>query len=124
MSLGPQIASSLPIPIAPLKQGIARFGVPPKQPKTSLSDRPGVLVPPLHKESSAAIRRASYAERDRTRLIDPGTLDFTAEEDEDEDEEVDPDLGSIGGKGRQSALKILKARNEVPAEGEIYPFSQ
>lgn len=116
VSLGPQIASSLPIPIAPLKQG--RFGVP-MQPKTSLSDRPGVLVPALHKESSAALRRASYAERDRSRLIDPGTLDFTAEEDEDEEEEVDADLGSIGGKGRQSALKILRARNEVPAAGEL-----
>ena len=91
------------------------------QPKTSLADRPGVLVPPLHKESSAALRRASYAERDRSRLIDPGTLDFTAEEeeDEDEDEEADSDVGTIGGKGRQRALKILQARSEIPAAGMI-----
>lgn len=119
MSLG-QIASSLPIPIAPLSQNRQRFGVPAMQPKTSLSDRPGILVPPLHKASSAALRRASYAERDRSRLIDPGTLDFTAEEDEEEEEEeVDPELGSVGGKGRQRALKILKARNEIPAAGNV-----
>ncbi|KAJ3488808.1 hypothetical protein NLI96_g2599 [Meripilus lineatus] len=113
----PQIAASLPIPIAPLKQNMARYNATALQPKTSLTDRPGVLVPPLRKESSDAARRASYAERDRSRLIDPGALDFAADDEVEEEEEYDPDVASVGGKGRQRALKILKARNEIPAAG-------
>lgn len=116
----PQIAASLPIPIAPLKQNMARYNATALQPKTSLTDRPGVLVPPLRKESSDAARRASYAERDRSRLIDPGALDFAADDEVEEEEEYDPDVASVGGKGRQRALKILKARNEIPAAGETF----
>ncbi|KAI0772048.1 hypothetical protein BD413DRAFT_51504 [Trametes elegans] len=111
------IAQSLPIPIGPLGQH-KPFAY---QPKTSLSDRPGLLVPPLRNASvsAASLRRASYAERDRVRKIDPGALDFAVDEDEDgaegDDVESDPETG---GKARQRALRILKAREELPAAGE------
>lgn len=108
---------SLPITIAPLSEHRHKFGVPSYQPKTSLSDRPGILVPALRKVNSEALKRASYAERDRARSIDPGTLDFTADEDEDEEEEI-VENEEVGGRGRQRALKILEKRSEAPAEGE------
>ncbi|KAI0637989.1 hypothetical protein C8Q77DRAFT_1153680 [Trametes polyzona] len=109
------IAQSLPIPIGPLGQHMQSLGVPSYQPKTSLSDRPGVLVPPLRNGNPASLRRASYADRDRARAIDPGALDFAVDEDEVEDD-VDSDP-ETGGKARQRALKILKARDEMPAAG-------
>lgn len=107
------ISSSLPIPIA-LRDG---FGAPSYQPKTSLTDRPGMLVPQFHnKVSSAAMRRAAYAERDRGRSIDPGALDFAPDSDDDEDDDPSAD-SSVGGRARQRALRILQTRNEVPAAG-------
>jgi hypothetical protein len=72
--------------------------------------------------SSSAIRRAAYAARDRSRLLDPGHLDFVAEEDEEEDEArsggrfVVQSMES-GERARQHALKILQARAELPEEG-------
>ncbi|KAI0751553.1 hypothetical protein C8Q80DRAFT_1157901 [Daedaleopsis nitida] len=110
------IAQSLPIPIGPLSQHRQTFGVPPYQPKTSLSDRPGTLVPPLKNATSSSLRRASYAERDRMRPVDPGNFAFIADDDEEEEEDVESDP-ETGGKARQRALKILKARNELPAAG-------
>ncbi|KAH8106021.1 hypothetical protein BXZ70DRAFT_410512 [Cristinia sonorae] len=112
-----ELAHSLPIAITPLSEHKLKFGVPSFQPKTSLSERPGVLVPPLRKVSGEAIKRATYAERDRARSVDPGTLDFTADEDEDDDDLDDTDAAVEGGKGRLRALKILEKRSEVPAEG-------
>ena len=117
-----QIAQSLPIAI-----DSGRFGLASYQPKTSLSDRPGILVPPLRatsKVSSEALKRASYAERDRMRSIDPGALDFTADDDDEEDDEMEDEAEreAVGGKGRQRALKILEARSELPAEGELILF--
>lgn len=108
------IAQSLPIPIG-LNQRMQGFGRTAFQPKTSLSDRPGLLVPALH-QTSSSLRRASYAERDRVRPVDPGALDFAGDDDYDDDD-VDSDP-ETGGKARQRALKILKARNEMPAAGE------
>ncbi|KAI0796855.1 hypothetical protein C8Q75DRAFT_742506 [Abortiporus biennis] len=116
LSIKHGIPSSLPIPM-PLAHLRNKFAGPTYEPKTSLTDKPGVLVPSLHKVSSAAMRRASYIERDRMRMIDPGTLDFAADEEEEEDNEADPELNDVGGKGRQRALKILRARNEIPSEG-------
>lgn len=93
------------------------------QPKTSLTDKEGVLVPPLlvqnsRLHSATAIRKAMYAERDRIRSIDPGpTLDFN-EEDEVEDEAVSPDVDDKDGdRGRRHALSILQARSVIPEAG-------
>ena len=57
--------------------------------------------------SSASIRKAKYAERDRARSMDPGTLNFAAIEEEEENQISDR-------RGRKLALKILKARNKIP----------
>lgn len=70
------------------------------------------------------MRKASYAERDRRRSMDPGALDF-AEEDEDEYDEDDDGAAGPGGqpgtyvgeRGRQRALKILEARSKIPDSG-------
>ncbi|KAI0082449.1 hypothetical protein K474DRAFT_1731626 [Panus rudis PR-1116 ss-1] len=111
------IAGSAPIPIAPIAQGRS-FGQASYQVKTSLSDRPGMLVPAYQRASSAALRRASYAERDRFRAIDPGLLDFDTDDDADEEAEEDiPIDGDVGGKARQRALKIMQARDEMPDAG-------
>lgn len=72
--------------------------------------------------SASAIRKAAYAERDRFRSLDPGNLDFVAEEDEEEDgEQGDKKATSqsleSGERARKHALKILQARAELPEEG-------
>ncbi|KAG6845443.1 hypothetical protein H0H87_009351 [Tephrocybe sp. NHM501043] len=79
------------------------------------------------KQTSAAIRKAVYAERDRSRTLDPGPLDFASVEDEDEEEDEE-DTGdqpgvastdaSLGGeRSRKHALRILKKRSQVPDSG-------
>ncbi|EJD01144.1 uncharacterized protein FOMMEDRAFT_169318 [Fomitiporia mediterranea MF3/22] len=130
------MVGSLPIPMAQHLPGSA----PSLKPKTSLTDRPGALVPPLpsvaeegegqtdqvEKRSAAAIRKQVYAERNKKRSLDPGVLDFVDEEDGDEnaspdnvdvghdDDEVDQVSAS---RSRQHALEIIKLRNRVPPEG-------
>ncbi|TFY72895.1 hypothetical protein EVG20_g85 [Dentipellis fragilis] len=113
------LAASLPISIHP--QAVRRHSasVLSYQPKTSLTDHYGSLVPPLpladgtrYGTSSAAIRKAAYAERDRGRSLDPGALDFATD---DDDEKSDNEEGP--GRGRNHALKILQARSELPPEG-------
>ncbi|KDQ64300.1 hypothetical protein JAAARDRAFT_52267 [Jaapia argillacea MUCL 33604] len=121
------LAASLPIAIGPLSTARKQHGIPSYQPKTSLSDRPGILVPrlPLSGRSregshnSEAYRKAAYAERDRHRERDPGALDFSAEDVEDETPESGEEtpLEAVGGRGRQHALRILQKRNEVPDAG-------
>ncbi|KII95290.1 hypothetical protein PLICRDRAFT_34131 [Plicaturopsis crispa FD-325 SS-3] len=125
----PALASSLPIAIGPLGKTREALSLASYQPKTSLSDRPGTLVPPLPRSysgnkvaSSAALRKAVYAERDALRALDPGPLDFAADDDDDEQEqseEENPVPGDVGagGRGRQHAYKILQKRSEVPAAG-------
>jgi hypothetical protein len=89
-----------------------------------------MTVPSLaskHAVSAAAMRRASYAERDRQRAMDPGALDFATEEDEEEGEssedEVDASAGpgdveaEMGTRSRRRALRILQKRSEIPEEG-------
>lgn len=67
---------------------------------------------------SSSIRKAKYAERDRSRAMDPGALDFATEEDEDDsEEEMDEITPTSGERGRKQALKILKARSELPEAG-------
>lgn len=117
------LATSAPIPIAPIGQA-RNFGATSYQAKTSLSDRPGVLVPAF-RTSSAALRKASYAERDRLRSIDPGIADFAddGDEEDEEEEDVGDDANNaqhVGGRARRRALKILQARDSVPAAGKFY----
>ncbi|PCH41487.1 hypothetical protein WOLCODRAFT_163137 [Wolfiporia cocos MD-104 SS10] len=110
------IASSLPIPIM---RDVAHFGAPVLEPKTSLTERPGILVPALRPSSSVSARKAAYAERDRGRAVDPGALEFTADLDEDDEDDVgtDTEVTEVGSVGRLRALKILKARSELPEAG-------
>jgi hypothetical protein len=54
--------------------------------------------------------------------MDPGALDFTAEDDEDEMDDSDGDslshgTPSAGQRGRKRALKILQLRSRLPEEG-------
>lgn len=86
-----------------------------------------MLVPPLNASSRVsrisadALRKASYKERDRGRELDPGALDFDLDDVEEEDEEEDDvgrKVGEMGGTGRQRALKIMQARDAMPAAGE------
>ena len=67
---------------------------------------------------SAAMRRASYAERDRHRSIDPGALDFTEEDEVDDEDEVanQPETEGVA-KSMQRALKILQKGSETPGAG-------
>ena len=126
------MASSLPIPIAPVSQ--KNFGDKRLQPKTSVPDHEGVLVPPLlpqiteeedEGKPASLYRKQKYAERDRARARDPGLLDFAPDgDDEDEYESEEDETGPDGetvqisaSRGRQHALKILKAGSSVPAEG-------
>ncbi|KZT72533.1 hypothetical protein DAEQUDRAFT_722686 [Daedalea quercina L-15889] len=104
------VASSLPIPIMRNLPGA------PLQPKTSLTDRPGLLVPVLRTPSSVAARRLVYAERDRNRHIDPGAfeLDDAGDDEEDDNAVPDPQVGSLAAK---RALQILEAAGGVPSEG-------
>ncbi|KXN89447.1 hypothetical protein AN958_05609 [Leucoagaricus sp. SymC.cos] len=89
------------------------------QPVAATAPTNGVVRP--KKNTSSAIRKATYAERDRSRSLDPGNLDFVAEEDEEEDEERGNKklvVQSVDGeRGRSHALKILQARAELPEEG-------
>ena len=70
--------------------------------------------------NSTALRKAAYAERDRSRSFDPGALDF--EEIDEEDGGSDDNVSTvsppeIGERGRKRALKILQARSELPEAG-------
>jgi len=116
------IAASLPLSIGPLSQP-KELSLASYQPKTSLCDQPDTLVSALQPRSklvsSAAWRKAAYAQRDRNRSTDPGPLDFAADEDDDEDNEDESERLSANqdGRGRQRALRILQVRSEVPASG-------
>lgn len=48
--------------------------------------------------------------------MDPGTLDFATIEEEEDEEETLTNRGS-GERSRKLALKILKARDELPEDG-------
>ena len=63
-----------------------------------------------------------YAERDRTRSVDPGLSDLL--EDDEEESEVDNaeenariDALLATTRGRRRALKILQAANQLPEAG-------
>jgi hypothetical protein len=73
-------------------------------------------VKPEQALTSASYRKASYAARDRSRSLDPGTLDFESGGDDESIDADDSESGSLS-RGRRRALKILQARSELPAEG-------
>jgi hypothetical protein len=99
------VPSSLPISIALIPRNHAENG--------ALDQRNGMPEPAL---TSANYRKASYAARDRSRSLDPGTLDFEAGGDDESIEGDDGDADSLS-RGRRRALKILQARSELPDEG-------
>ncbi|KAH7887398.1 hypothetical protein F5I97DRAFT_1941864 [Phlebopus sp. FC_14] len=118
--------ASLPISIGPLPRRREPLSLASYQPKSSLQERAGSTTRSQQAAgrhaSSASLRRASYAERDRSRLMDPGALDFATEDDENGDEsenEEEPGKADLldEGRGRQRALKILEAQRKVPAAG-------
>lgn len=117
------VAASLPISINTLHPPPKVLSLASYQPASDIGQRLGTSAPAAaFKASSSARRKAAYAERDRTRSMDPGALDFaTEEESEDEgfaNEEVsNQDVVDAGERGRKRALKILQARSELPEAG-------
>ena len=116
------VPGSLAIPIAPISKQ--------KRPLSLASYQPATLahVPSLvsrHHQSAASLRRASYAERDRLRSMDPGALDFATEDDEEAGESTDEEAAAdvavtesdMGTRSRRRALRILQKRSEIPEEG-------
>lgn len=72
--------------------------------------------------SAVANRREAYAERDRTRSLDPGILEFIPDSDGGEEgsqsDQSDEDLNQVPlSRSQRSALKIIKAADSLPAEG-------
>jgi len=137
------VPSSAPIMIAQLHKPQPALNLASYAGKIAPSDRPskkGSALPPAASENAAVrqpvsadtYRRAAYAERDLTRSMDPGALDFDTEADDDRDgdgtdgsnsdgEDVQDfrvaDVHVPGKRGRERALKILQARSELPEEG-------
>ncbi|KAJ6616205.1 hypothetical protein B0H10DRAFT_1405106 [Mycena sp. CBHHK59/15] len=126
---------SMPIAIRPLVKPQTNLSLASYRPQTlpALPQELEEPEPPVP-VSSSSVRKAVYAERDRSRLMDPGALDFAADDeeeeeedddDEDEDDRSDGAVGSASGGerapkvrgGRKRALKILRARNELPDSG-------
>ncbi|KAF5388431.1 hypothetical protein D9615_000670 [Tricholomella constricta] len=115
---------SLPIPIKLGKQK-EQLSLASYQPKTVVTQTAPAPTVNQKQPSSTTIRKAIYAQRDRSRSLDPGPLDFPIEDDEEEQqeeeteerEEIPLDTSSAGGRGRKAALKILKARSEIPEAG-------
>lgn len=102
---------SLPVPIKLFR---------PKKPLSLASYRPDVVIaeqPRRPRSSSAAIRRAVYAERDQRRSLDPGALDFPLDDEDEDDDDVSTAPSESGDRGRKRALKILQARSSVPEAG-------
>ncbi|GAB1524987.1 hypothetical protein RhiTH_008143 [Rhizoctonia solani] len=116
-----QFATSLPIGIAagPLASSAER------EPKTSLHNEPGALVPPLrlNHETPRQTRERTYALRDLARSVDPGpALELQAaedaEEDTDEEEEIDA-VGEISNaeRIRRRTMRIVQRQSGVPDAG-------
>ncbi|CAE6485299.1 unnamed protein product [Rhizoctonia solani] len=116
-----QFATSLPIGIAagPLASSAER------EPKTSLHNEPGALVPPLrfHQETPRQTRERTYAMRDLARSVDPGpVLELQAAEDaeQDTDEEEEADVvGEISNaeRVRRRTMRIVQRQSGVPDAG-------
>lgn len=131
----------MPVTIGPIRDLAAQS----RQPKSSLVDRPGVLVPPLFRRRSSASgqqvsasvikRQMMYAERDASRSVDPGmSLGVEPiEEDEEEDLDVAAAESSLAGaagdatgldppieRSRKQAMLILQKTRENNAPGSMW----
>ncbi|KAG6850623.1 hypothetical protein H0H93_010815 [Arthromyces matolae] len=119
------ISGSLPLsiklPKKPEELSLASY-----QPTALTTQISTAQLPTSKKRSSSAMRMAVYAERDRSRTLDPGPLDFATapDDDEGEDEEAEgpsgsgtTELSAEGERSRRAAFKILKARSEIPDSG-------
>jgi len=109
------IVGSLPIDINPLLRPKSILSLASYQPEAPISDHSEIVSPRI--SSTATFRKAAYAERDRTRSMDPGTLDFDVEAGTDDDDTGKPTTVDTGERGRKLALKILQARSSLPAPG-------
>lgn len=126
------VPGSMPIDIRPLSRPPQSLSLASYQPQT-LASAPGQSEsqnPQTPRAaSSAAIRKAAYAERDRERAMDPGALDFAVEDGDDDGAEEDQNVSEFDeegvdgagdlpiSSGRKNALKILKARSKIPEAG-------
>lgn len=115
-----QFATSLPVRIAagPLDTSTDL------EPKTSLHNEPGALVPALKldTQSTRQTRERTYALRDLARSVDPGpVLELQAAEDaaEDTDEEEEDTLGEISSaeRVRRRTMRIVQRQSGVPDAG-------
>lgn len=109
--LASEFAISLPIAIGslPWQSRIRRE----LEPKTSLVDRPGVLVPPLR----AGIQTISNRDAGMSKSMDPGPALAMGDDDDDADSEDDDGGLAEPDKGMRTAMKILHKQSLVPDEG-------
>lgn len=114
-----QFATSLPVTIAagPLASSAER------EPKTSLHNEPGVLVPPLRYDQTPRQKREqTYALRDLARSVDPGpVLELQAAEDaaDETDEEEEDTVGEMSSaeRVRRRTMRIVQRQSGVPDAG-------
>ncbi|KAI6127387.1 hypothetical protein EDD16DRAFT_1552655 [Pisolithus croceorrhizus] len=115
------VPASLPVNIRPLVRRREPLSLASYQPKTSLPERAGAIVPPLPDAPGARHVSSvlSHAGRDQTARC--GTLDFLTAEAEEDEERSEEELTQVSipdeARGRQRALRILKARSKIPAAG-------
>ncbi|KAG8681921.1 hypothetical protein FRC09_017145 [Ceratobasidium sp. 395] len=120
-----KFATSLPLRIAagPLAMGTSEE----REPKTSLHNEPGALVPPLrlHAQTPRQSRERTYAMRDLARSVDPGpVLELQAAEDAAEDTDEDETEGedtlgemSSAERVRRRTMRIVQRQSGVPDAG-------
>ncbi|KAF8214059.1 hypothetical protein K438DRAFT_1956160 [Mycena galopus ATCC 62051] len=125
---------SMPINIRPIVNPRANLSLASYRPQTMPSAAHEPEPDPKASLPSSSVRRAVYAERNLQRAMDPGALDFAAddgsvieeEEEGDENEGVEPAVAAaitsasadetLRG-GRRRALEILQARSDLPDSG-------
>ncbi|QRV87497.1 hypothetical protein RhiJN_15515 [Ceratobasidium sp. AG-Ba] len=120
-----KFATSLPVKIA--AGPLATSPTDEREPKTSLHNEPGALVPPLrlHTQTPRQSRERAYALRDLARSVDPGPVlelqaaeDAAADTDEDEAEGEDAlDEPNSAERARRRAMRIVQRQSGVPDAG-------
>ncbi|KAG9101980.1 hypothetical protein FRC06_002428 [Ceratobasidium sp. 370] len=120
-----KFATSLPVRIA--AGPLAMDTTDEREPKTSLHNEPGALVPPLrlHAQTPRQSRERTYAMRDLARSVDPGpVLELQAAEDAAEDTDEDETEGedalgemSSAERVRRRTMRIVQRQSGVPDAG-------